>query len=493
MIALAPKFPPVISAYMQSDARTRHITGPFRSGKSSASAVEAVRRSAMQKRGPDGYRRSKWMVVRNTMPELRDTTIPTFLNWFPSGSIGFWKETGKTYYIQVDDIRAEVMFRALDSADDVKNLLSLEVTGAYFNEVREIAREIIEGVDGRIGQFPAMKDGGPSWYGVWADTNPPEELSYLHSMYEKRDPDDPKKAKNNEWQVFRQPPAVIKLVDGSYVTNPVAENLANLIPGYYEKQVDGKTLEYIRVNLMAEYGRSKGGMPVHPEFDRHIHVAKGPLIPNRDLVLLLCADFGLTPAMALKQQDAFGRVLTLDDIACFDMGLERAIETKLLPLLKTKYKGGAKNGEYEIIVTGDPSGNTGSQGNEISCVDIFRDYKKYLGKVKMASTNAPVARRAGTDHFLTRKEPPTYLVDPNCDATIAALSGGFMYKKFKDGRHSEEVDKNDHSHIGEANEYGDMYFAEGRRRKAEQRPDQMNWAETYQAQVQAGSAYNTPR
>ena len=103
------KFPPVVSAFMQSDARTRHIIGPFRSGKSSGAVVELIRRSAMQKRGPDGYRRSKWMVVRNTMRELRDTTMRTFLNWFPSGTIGYYKETGTTYFIEVDDIRAEVL------------------------------------------------------------------------------------------------------------------------------------------------------------------------------------------------------------------------------------------------------------------------------------------------------------------------------------------------------------------------------------------------
>lgn len=105
---------------MQSDARIRHIMGPFRSGKSSGCMVEFVRRAAMQKRGPDGYRRSRWMCIRNTMPELRDTSLRTFLNWFPSGTIGYWKETGKTYFIEVDDVRAEILFRALDTADDVK-------------------------------------------------------------------------------------------------------------------------------------------------------------------------------------------------------------------------------------------------------------------------------------------------------------------------------------------------------------------------------------
>ena len=278
-----------------------------------------------------------------------------------------------------------------------------------------------------------------------------------------------------------------------YRVNSDAENLINLPPGYYENLVKDKSEDFIRVNVLAQYGRSKGGLPVHPEFDRRIHIAKGPLIPNRDLILLLCADFGLTPAMALKQQDAYGRVLTLDDIACFDMGLERAIETKLLPLLKKKYKGGAKNGEYEIIVTGDPSGEARAQGDETSCVEIFREYKKWLGKVKMASTNAAVARRAGTDHFLAHKDPVAYIMDPNCDASIAAMSGGFKYKKHKDGRHSEDVEKDDSSHVGEANEYGDLYFHEGRRRKAEQRKDQQGWDALYHAQMQTGNAYNSPR
>ena len=466
MLDIKAKFPPVVSAFMQSDARIRHIMGPFRSGKSSGSMVEFVRRSAMQKRGPDGYRRSRWMCVRNTMPELRDTSLRTFLNWFPSGTIGYWKETGKTYFIEVDDIRAEVMFRALDTADDVKNLLSLEVTGAYFNEVREIAREIIEGVDGRIGQFPAMKDGGPSWYGVWADTNPPEEGSYLHSMYEGMDPDHPKDKKENGWEVFRQPAAVIKGPDGIWHTNPAAENLENLIPGYYENQLIGKSDEYIRVNLGAEYGRSKGGLPVHPRFSRELHIAKGSLIPDPKNLLLLSADFGLTPAMVFKQQNAFGQVLTLDEVAMFGVGLERCIEESVLPLIRRRFDG------FEIFVTGDPSGATGSQSDEVSCVDVFRRYKrKGLGKVKLAWSNAPLHRQGATDHFLSMivdRGRPAYLVDPRCEALIRALGGGYMFKKYKDGRNSTDVEKNDHSHIGDANGYADMYFERGGRRKAEQ-------------------------
>ena len=487
-------FPPIVSDFVQSNARQRFIAGPFGSGKTVGSLVEIPRRASMQAPSTaSGLRKSRWAVVRNTVPELRETTMKSWFDWFPSGTLGYYMSTTKTYHIKQGGVDAEVIFCALDDEQDVKKLLGMELTGANLAEYREIPRAIVEALDGRIGRYPRMNEGGPTWVGMWGDSNMPEEGSYWYAKMEGLDPDDLKKKMPTDWAFFRQPPAMLKDAGGKYYLNLGAENLGNLPAGYYENLIKDKSDDFIRVNVLAQYGRSRGGKPVHPEFDRQVHVAKNLLVPNRDLVLLLCADFGATPAMALKQQDAFGRVLTLDDIACFDMGLERAIETKLLPLLKAKYKGGAKNGEYEIIVTGDPSGERRSDADETTCVDIFRDYKKHLGKVKMASTNSPVARRAGTDHFLVNKVSPAYLVSPNCDATIHALSGAFMYKKHKDGRHSTEVDKTDASHIGEANEYGDLYFHEGRRRKAEQRHDQMDWAALRGQQGSSGNAYNTRR
>lgn len=498
MINLDIKFPPTVSRFMQSDARHRFIVGPFGSGKTVGSLTDILRRASMQQPSTvSKKRKSRWAVVRNTMPELRETTMKSFFDWFPDGSIGRYMSTTKTYHVNQGDLEAEIIFCALDDEKDITKLLGMELTGANLAEFREIPREIVEALDGRIGRYPRMNEGGPSWVGMWGDSNAPEEGSYWYAKMEGMNPDDQKQKMPNDWDIFKQPAAMIRRFDdkkkAAYTPNLLAENLANLPVGYYENLIKDKTEDFIRVNVMVEYGRSKGGRPVHPEFNREINVAKSLIIPNRDLVLVVSADFGLTPAMVLKQQDAFGRVLTLDDIATFGMGLERAIETKLLPLLTKKYKGGAKNGEYEIVVTGDPTGDTGAQSDETSCVDIFREYKKYLGKVKLASSNSPVARRAGTDHFLTTPGRPAYLVDPGCDATIAALSGGFMFKKHKDGRHSEEVDKNDHSHIGEANEYGDMYFHEGRRRKAEHPNDEQSWDEARRGQRQQGNIYATPR
>lgn len=487
MLDLNASFGPVTSAFMQSNARYRWILGPFGSGKSVGSMWDIPRRAAQQRRSTlDGKRRSRFAVVRNTMPQLRDTTMKTWFAWFPNGTLGYYKETGKTYTIVQGDIECEVIFRALDTPDDVKNLLGLELTGVYIDEFREATREIVEGLDGRIGRYPRMNEGGPSWVGMWGSSNFPEEGSYWERMCEGYDPDDGKTKVENDWDVYKQPTGMLRLPDGSYIENPAAENIKFLPPGYYTHLIKGKTDDYIRTYVMCEYGRSKGGQPVHPMFNRDIHVAKQPLIPNSKNLLLVSADFGLTPAIVLKQQDAFGRVLTLDEVVTFGMGIERAIETKLLPLLREKYDG------FECFVTGDPSGGSGSDADETSCVDIFKQYRhKGLGKVKLAWSNNPIHRQGATDKFLgmlVDRGMPAYLIDPGCEWLIQALGGKYQFKKYKDGRQSSEVEKNDWSHVGDANQYADMYYERGGRRKAIEKE-----RGTVSHAAHAPSPYNTPR
>lgn len=435
-----------VERFMLSDARWRAIQGPFGSGKSSGCCMEIVRRASQQRRGPDGYRRSRWAVVRNTRPQLRDTTLKTWFSWFPDGSIGYWRSTEAVYYIHAGDIRAEVCFRPLDDPQDVKNLLSLELTGAWFNECREIPRAIIDAMDGRITRYPAIKDGGQTWFGMWGDTNPPEEFSYWYNLFENLDPDTGEPAHPEAcWDTFTQPSGL----------SPEAENIEFLSPGYYTDLAKGKTKDFIRVNVEGKYGRSKAGKAVHPTFDEDIHVAKSHLIPNPKQILVVSADFGLTPAITLKQQNPFGQVLTFDEIVTENMGLERCIKEKLKPLLRNKYDG------YDIRVTGDPAGDTRSQNDEKSCVDIFK--RNGFKRVKFAYSNNPVHRIGATDNYLTRitEGGAAYQVDPRCRFLIRGLSGGYHYPVNAKGEVSEGPKKNIFSHIVESSQYADMYFERG--------------------------------
>lgn len=457
---------------MLSDARWRAIKGPFGSGKSSGCCMEILKRASQQRRGPDGYRRTRWAVVRNTAPQLRDTTIKTWLSWFPNGSIGYWRSSTRDYFIEAGDIRAEVMFRALDDAQDVKNLLSLELTGAWFNECREIPKDIVEAMDGRISRFPAVKDGGQTWCGMWGDTNPPEEFSYWYHLFEHLNPETGEVAPQDEWwDVFSQPSGL----------SPEAENLEWLEPNYYENLARGKTKDFVRVNVEGKYGRSKAGKPVHPTFDEDIHVAKDFLIPNRRQILVVAADFGLTPAMCLMQQNPFGQVLVFDEIVTENMGLDRCIKEKLKPILRNKYDG------FDIRITGDPAGNTRSQNDEKSCVDIFKN--NGFKKVKFAWSNSSVHRIGALDSFLTRitENGPAFLVDPRCSFLKRGLSGGYHYPVNTKGDVSPSPKKNIFSHCSEGCQYGAMYFERGADTQAQTKEIQ----QMLLAQQQRAGAYST--
>lgn len=443
---------------------TIFITG--NSGKSVAAQTEIVRRAGMQRpSSTTGKRKSRFAVVRNTRPQLRDTTLKTWLDQFPNGTLGNYQVYTSTYKISHHDIECEVIFLPLENDDDVKKLLSLELTGVYLNEFRDITRGVVEALDGRIGRYPRIEEGGPTWVGIWGDSNMPDERTWWWAMLEQMDPEDMLQKKPNKWVKFVQPPGMIRLGKGRYVVNPQAENLQWLPEGYYENLITDKTEDFIRTTVMCEYGRSRGGKPVHPLFVPELHIASEPLVPNPRDLLLLSADFGLTPAIVAQQQNAFGQVRVYDSIAEFGMGLERVIEEKLLPLLRRKYDG------YDIFVTGDPSGDTGAQSDETSCADVFRRYsKKGLGKVKFAWSNNPIHRQGALDHFLRMRVGnglEAYQVDPQALALIAALQGGYQFKLYKDGRQTSEVEKNSHSHVGEASEYGAMYYERGGRRKAD--------------------------
>ena len=81
-----------LSRFHRDDSFVRAIVGPFGSGKSVGCVMDMLMRSAGVTPGPDGIRRTRWGVVRNTYRELRDTTLRTFEEWVPQ-AIRTWHES----------------------------------------------------------------------------------------------------------------------------------------------------------------------------------------------------------------------------------------------------------------------------------------------------------------------------------------------------------------------------------------------------------------
>ena len=240
MTEVTYKAPPTLWRFLRSDAFVRCIVGPVGSGKSSVCVMEIMARAARQAPGPDGIRRTRWVVIRNTYSQLRDTTRKTFEEWIPP-SAGTWHEQSFTFHIRRGDIDCEVLFRSLNRPEDVKKLLSLEVTGAYINEAREIPKHVFDVLQTRVGRYPSKAMGGASWFGIWMDTNPWHTGHWGYRLFSRDRP--------AGYELFEQPGG----------REAQAENVRNLPPGYYDRLTVGKDEDWILSYVDGKYPSSDVG------------------------------------------------------------------------------------------------------------------------------------------------------------------------------------------------------------------------------------------
>jgi hypothetical protein len=414
------------------------------SGKSSGCVIEIFRRAQAQKPGPDGMRRSRWAVVRNSYGQLKDTTIKTFCDWFPPKIFGEYRVTDHTYIftkLLQFGVSLEVLFRALDRPDQVSNLLSLEVTGAWFNEVREIPWSIIEAMDSRIGRYPSKRDGSPSWHGMIMDTNPPDDESDLYKIAEVKRP--------SNFKMFKQPSGL----------SAHAENTKNLpVKNYYQDLAKGKDAMFIRIYIHGQYGYLPLGASVFQSFSDSYHVAPNVLEPIKGLPIYIGMDFSIVGCL-IGQLTAMGQLRILDELTSESlMGIRQFCLNRFLPLLRTKYFG------MTVMGFGDMSGLNRTPTDESTCFDILHSNEIGLTGIEPAPTNALAARIDPVEHFLLKgwKGEPGLLISPNCKILRKAMNGGYYYERERKSNNPHENKlvpaKNYSSHIADALEYLCMFI-----------------------------------
>jgi hypothetical protein len=433
---------PTMRRFARCNKRVRMAMGPFGSAKSSTCVMEIIRRAQEMTPCRDGIKRSRWAVVRNSYIQLRDTTIKTFHDWFPPKIFGDWRVTDHTYFItKFPGVHLEVLFRALDRPDQVSNLLSLELTGAWFNEAREIPKTIIEAMDGRIGRFPSMRDVEDYWCGIIMDSNPPDEDSYLYNMFEVVHPDN--------WEIFKQPSGL----------SAHAENTTNLKKDYYKTLAKGKDAMYTRIYIHGQYGYLSLGDPVFASFSDSFHMAPHELEVDKKAPLYIGMDFSIVGCV-IGQLTPFGQLRILDELTSEGlMGIRQFCLNRLLPLLRTKYFGMSVSG------FGDRSGLNRTPTDESTCFDILHSQEIGLSGIVDAPTNALAARIDPVEQFLLKswKGEPGLLISPNCKILRKAMNGGYHYEKDPKAKgHNENKlipAKNYSSHIADALEYLCMYVA----------------------------------
>ena len=286
------------------------------------------------------------------------------------------------------------------------------------------------------------------------------------------------------WAIFHQPPAAFKHVDAgnnvTYTVNENAENLRNLgaaaKPDDYdtwtteqqEKFLHDKGVAYYQnqINGFLKEGRTdkidslfcmmdvplKDGKPVWTLFNRDIHVAREDLKPTPYKEVVVGYDTsGIHPACVFMQEQN-GKWCILDELYGEDLGMQAFIENAFIPLVKQKYS------TNKIIISCDPANAKDSYTGLSPSTHL-----EELGfTVVMPKTNDPKTRLRAVDSMLNKIEGGL-LISPHCHLIIAAMQGGYRYKKLRVTGTIEEAydphpEKNTYSHVADATQYAALYI-----------------------------------
>jgi len=476
--------------FHRSQKVVRGFMGPVGNGKSVTCINELHRIAICQAPNAQGIRKTRFAIVRNTYDMLETTTLATFKQWFPPEicSISHKPMRADIGYKLPDGTRIEchVIFLAVDRPDDVKKMLSLEVTAIFLNEAKELPWAVVKAARERIGRYPSRIDGyddTPTYSAprdesgdlqpctrkaLLMDTNPPDDTHWWYQLAElgslKEDSTAESRAEvSRVFDFFRGPSPLIREGD-KYIPNPEAENI-KFLPGgyqYYLDMIAGTSEDHINVMVMGNYGTIATGKPVYPQYNDRLHCASKPLGLLEDLPIGLGWDFGLTPACIVGQLHN-GQLRVVGELFAESMGVREFARDIVKPWLERNCKG------IEIAFSyGDPTGNNRGEGIGRSAIGILNDNHTDDDGITMeplnlgfytepAPTNDPTQRIDAVSRYMLRLVggEPAYQLSPRCKMLRAGKQGGYQYKRIQtSGEKFKDVpDKNIYSHVSDAEQY----------------------------------------
>lgn len=432
------EYPPTIAAYALCQKRLQFLFGPLGGGKTTGTLMKLLTLAHQQTPNTNGVRKTRWAVVRNTRPQLRDSVLKTVFEWLPpNGKTIKWNETNMDMMLDLPlpdgtRVSCELMFRALDDEKDARRLLSVEFTGGWLSEFREIPFTLLTDLLSRCGRFPSMAEGGADWYGVFGESNMCTKGSDWYDFLMVKRPDN--------CAVYIQPSAL----------SDQAENRKYLKPDYYEMLLAGKPENWIQAHVKSEFPDSLDGKAVWgASYDYNRHVAKEILRPRGFAPIIIGVDQGRSPAAVALQVGEGGQVRVLRTTFASGMGMDRFAAEYLRPMCAEHFAGAP------ILCVIDPAGCRKSEVNDISPMDVL----ELAGfKVMPAPTNDLDRRLGSVERQLVLHNG--IVISPACPELISAVAADYRFKTKKTGE-TEETPEKKHpvSDLCDALQYATMVAA----------------------------------
>jgi len=429
---------PIVNDFILSENFMTLIIGPIGSGKTLGSIMRWYYLIHQQEPDDSGWRKTRTVVVRNTYTELKDTTIKSFTEWFGDELIMNWGNLTAVYEDEGDMVHGEILFRSLDKPSDMSKLLSLEITYAYLNELRELPHEALYNVTSRLGRYPSPTMGVKATRPcAWADSNAFDQENWVYKLFMENRPSNHK--------LFLQPPAILE--DGGI--NPEAENLLNLPDEYYGEFMKGKPQDWIDVMAKVKFIPLQTGKPVYPEYNDRVHCFDEDKVkdPDKRLALICGGENGRTSAVLFGQVDGLGRLVVFDEITSDDVGAAEFGE-HVLAMMKRDYP------EYKHMIWLDPAAGSRGQVTDHTQLAVWNN----LGlSCQLCPTNKPDIVIEAVKKMLNTliQGVPALVISSRCKTLRKALNGGYQYKRVNVGgeRYAEKPDKNKFSHVADALAY----------------------------------------
>ena len=340
-----------------------------------------------QAKGPDGIRRTRWVITRHDLVANADDdpagpadVAPAIADYKVSEQLVTLSST--TWSRDLPDPaggRGGPEAAAVHAADRCR-----------LNEAIEISPDLVSAITGRVGRYPSKADGGPTWFGVIGDTNTPVIGPTGGSC-----------SRRTGRRLGAVPPAVGLLTGGGERGEPAAELLratgANPNKAWVRalRQVasTARTRPARRCSARASSARSTSLTIVEPVVGQ---------------VILIGQDFGRSPASLICQPDHRGRLLVLEEVWQEDVGLETHVSTNLKPALYTDRYAGFIVRLRSEIPPGSPRATIWRRTRSMSCAgSAFRHSPRRPTTSRRASapsrrcctSSATAARRwSSTDH-----------------------------------------------------------------------------------------------
>jgi hypothetical protein len=475
---------PVGARFIMSQGPIDLVMGPWGSGKTVAAVFKIVRHAGnLFPVCRDGVVHVRCAAIRDTYREMAKTALSSWHEFFPKR--GPFTAPDRDAYSGGQDrpvkhilewdvvrqwpagpkqtkVRLEMEFGAIGEANLDSFFKGYEISMGWMNECDLLHADVPGRFFGRTARYPPRSEIA-EWEGdrlgwekdpdsgidvirlpriILGDYNPPDETNWTYQ----RHIEEPEKWPG--YNFFQQPSGL----------SPNAENRSGKSRSQYaeeEAAFGGAESAEAKRNVHGQYAAKKRGTIIFNKFNLLVHRADQALPIVKELPFTIGLDAGGRPAAVICQRMPNGQKRTLREVVSRPdqvTGPQRFAEN-IMEVLLRDFQGMRCAGGWA-----DPSSWYGA--------DKVRGELAWIDTVSMAlqipfmptASNDLGSRFEAVDWYfngMIDANTPRYLIDPSCKYLIRAYVSQYQLTKHSTEAKTDslEVEKNEYSHVAEADQY----------------------------------------